>query len=333
MTDERVYLVKGDDPALVAQATRRLVERLVGEEDRSMVVEDYGGEEIDLSSVANACSTAPLFAPRRVVVVRDVGGLRADQLRLLVDCVESLVDSTALVLVVEGGAVPPSLSKVVKRVGEVLDAGAGTGRARSDWLSARLREAPVRLDSGASRQLAAHLGEDLGRLDPLLEALAAAYGEGARLGAEDLDGFLGEEGALPPWELTDAIDRGDTATALEVVARMQRAGHRHPLGVLAILHRHYSAMLRLDGSGVGSDSEAAEVLGSRSAFTAGKALAQGRRLGSEGVARAIELLAAADLDLRGLTGWPPETVIDVLVARLSRLGHQSGRARRAGSRR
>jgi DNA polymerase-3 subunit delta len=81
-------------------------------------------------------------------------------------------------------------------------------------------------------------------------------------------------------------------------------------------------MLRLDGSGVTSAEQAAELLGIKSAFPAKKALAQANRLGSARIARAVELLAEADLDLRGTTGLPGELVVEVLVARLSRLGGQ-----------
>jgi hypothetical protein len=51
-------------------------------------------------------------------------------------------------------------------------------------------------------------------------------------------------------------------------------------------------------------------------------LAQARRLGSARTARAIQLLAAADWDLRGSTLLPGDTVLEVLVARLSRLARQ-----------
>ena len=49
-----------------------------------------------------------------------------------------------------------------------------------------------------------------------------------------------------------------------------------------------------------------------------KALQQSRRLGSTRVAEAINLIAAADLDVRGASGMDPEVVIEVLVARLAR---------------
>jgi DNA polymerase-3 subunit delta len=57
----------------------------------------------------------------------------------------------------------------------------------------------------------------------------------------------------------------------------------------------------------------------KSSFPAGKALDQLRALGPQGVRRAIALLATADLDLRGQRELPDDVVMEVLVARLSRL--------------
>ena len=78
--------------------------------------------------------------------------------------------------------------------------------------------------------------------------------------------------------------------------------------------------MRLDGAGVAGDKEAAEILGMKgSTFPAKKALQQSRKLGTERLTRAIDLLAAADLQLRGTVEWPPELVMEVLVARLANL--------------
>ena len=79
---------------------------------------------------------------------------------------------------------------------------------------------------------------------------------------------------------------------------MSGPGGRHPLQLMAILHGHYGRLARLDGVAVASEAQAADVLGIKPGFPAKKALTQYRRLGGDGVRRAIDLLAAADLDLR-----------------------------------
>lgn len=319
---ESVYLVRGDDPSLVAQEARALLEQLVGGRDPALVVEEHGGssiEELDIGAVVDACTTPPFLVDRRVVVVRDAGRLNAADAARLTAALEDPLPAITLVLVGGGGTVPQALVKAVGLRGRLVDAAAGTGRDRARWLSEQLKQAPVRLNGPAARRLGDHLGEDLGRLAGVLQTLAVAYGDGATVDEDRLEPFLGEAGSVPPWDLTDAVDAGDAAGALAVLHRMTGAGGRAAPEIVAVLHRHFSQMLRLDGAGVGSGEAAAALLGIRSAFVAKKALAQAARLGSDRVAQAITLVAAADLDVKGQTGLPPEVVLEVLVARLSRL--------------
>ncbi|HVE45156.1 MAG TPA: DNA polymerase III subunit delta [Acidimicrobiales bacterium] len=325
------WLVKGDDPTLVADAVRSLVQELTAGDPSA--VEEHSGEEVDASAIAEACQTPPFLAERRVVVAREVGRFKTEELIPLLEWLADPLPTTALVLTAGGGQVSQKLVNAVKKVGTVVEAGAGRGRARTQWLADRLREAPVRLDRQATEQLGAHLGEDVGRLATLLDALAVAYGEGATVGTEELAPFLGQAGGVAPWDLTDAIDRGreGTAEAISQLHRLLGAGERHALVVLATLHRHYGAMLRLDGANVGDENEAAALLGT-APYPAKKAMVQARRLGSAKIAQAIEWLAEADVDLRGAKGWPDNLVLEVLVARLSRLtagtGAGSGARRR-----
>lgn len=327
--------MRGDDASLVSEALTTLLGSLAGSQDVPMVMEDHtaddkspdapGGEALD--RVLSACATPPFLTDRRVVVLRDVGRLVAEDVNRIVARLDKVLPSTQLVLVAGGGALSPKLAAAVRRVGNVVDASAPQGRDRMSWVAGRARSGPVQLDAAATALVEGHLGSDLARLTGLLDSLAAAHGEGAKLGTEQVRPFLGESGGAMPWDLTDAIDKADTAGALAVLCRLLRADQRHPLVILSSLHRHYGALLRLDGSAATSDAEAAALIGVKSAWSGGKALASSRRLGSEAVARAIELLAQADLDLKGATALPEAVVLEVLVARLSRLAPRSHRPR------
>lgn len=334
----RAYLVRGDDPALVADAAAQLITALVGERDTGTVVEEFGSasaDDLDVGAVVDALATPPLLADRRVVVARDAGRLAASDVPRLAEALDQSGDDVILVLVGGGGTVPAELVRLVGGVGAVVDTAVGTGRARSQWVAERLRAAPVRLDARASARLEEHLGGDLRRIGGLLDLLESVYGPGSTIGEEQLEPFLGDAGSVPPWALTDAIDGGDSEEALLVLDRLLGAGETHPLVVLAVLHRHFATMLRLDGLTVTSAEEAAALVGARSVYPVKKAMERGGRLGSARLGRAITLIAEADLDLRGRTGLPGEMVLQVLVARLARLGGAQGRpARRtAGARR
>jgi DNA polymerase-3 subunit delta len=248
--------------------------------------------------------------------------------RRLVEVVKDPLPSTVLILVGGGGSVPAPLVKAITAAGKVIDVSVGRPGDRKAWLHEHLRHAPVKLEPAAANLLGAHVGEDLGRVEGLLGALSAAYGEGARITVDDLQPYLGEAGSVARYELTDAIDRGDPATALGVLRRMTDAGGLSAVEVVFSLHRHYSNMLALDGATVSGGEEAAQVLGVGSAFVAKKALEQSRRLGSARIGHAIELLADADLDIKGETGLPPELVVEILVARLSRQTRQRAGASR-----
>ena len=113
---------------------------------------------------------------------------------------------------------------------------------------------------------------------------------------------------------------GSVKTALGLLARMIHGGERHPLQIMATLHSHYGQLARLDGVEVASPADAAAALGIKPGFPAEKALRTYRRLGGGGTRRSLQLLAAADLDLRGTTDLDPETVMEVLVARLCLIG-------------
>jgi DNA polymerase III subunit delta len=315
-----VVLVSGADPALVNDAVRQAVGDALAGEDRTLALEELGGEELVVAAIADAAMTPPFLTGRRVLLVRNVGQWSTEQLEPLLAYLREPLETTALVLVAGGGQTSRKLLDAVKKAGRLVDAGTPrSGRDRTSWVTARLRAAPLRFDAPSGALLADHLGEDLGRLTSILDVLVSAYGEGAAIGVEQVRPFLGAAGGVAPWDLTDAIDAGDTAGALDALRRLTDGGERHPLVVLSSLHRHYSSILRLDGDGARSDQEAAAVLGV-SDFQARKAMRQAQRLGPANVARAIDLLAAADLDLRGLKAWPDGLVLEILVARLSRLG-------------
>lgn len=319
-----VHLVRGGDPSLVRDAVHALVEELVGDADRSLVVDEYAGPDYEVGALADAAGTPPFLTDRRVVVGRDLHEHKADEMAPLVAYLADPLDSTSLVLVWESGTVPKALADAVKKSGGVTvsaDPGGRPADVRA-WLAEKVGESGLRLDKAAVDTIAATLGNDLGRLHGLLDALASAFGPDARLGAADVAPYLGEAGGVAPWDLTDAIDHGDIAKAVEVLHRIHPANHA--LVVMANLHSHFGKMLALDGAEVAGEAGAAELLGikGRSTFPAKKALQQGRKLGSDRVQQATMLLAQADLDLRGAKHGPDDVLLEVLVARLANLARR-----------
>jgi DNA polymerase-3 subunit delta len=323
-----VVLLRGDDEVVLRDATRLLVDELVGTEDRSFVVEEvevgaHGSDDDSrdpLVALVDAAQTPPFLTEFRVVLGRVTE--KREKAELVAPLVEYLADplpSTRLVIEWRGGRAPKSLLEAVTRAGgQLVDT--SPGRKVAEWVQAQLAEAGIKVEQAGRARLVTWVGEEPSKLLGLIDLLRSTYGEGTKVGVAELDPFLGDDGGVPPWDLTDAIDRGDRATALELLQRMIVGGGRHPFQLVATLHTHFARMLRLDGADVTSEKQAADLLGMKgSTFPAKKAMGQARKLGHDRVLRAIDLLAEADLDLRGGKAWPDHLVLEVLVARLATL--------------
>lgn len=320
MPEPRAAIVlSGSDEVLLSKARTDLVTELVGDGDPTLLVAELSGEEYEMGELVDAAQTPPFLTDRRIVVGRGLQRFNKDDFAPLIAYLENPLDTTMLVLEWGGtGRVTKAVADAVKAAGGDVRS-TGPGRKVGDWARTTMTDAGLRPDGPGMALITDWLGDDAGKLPGVLATLTATYGQGARLSAADIEPFLTEAGGVPPWDLTDAIDKGDIPAALIALRRMIGSG-RHPLQIMATLHTHFQRILRLDGAGVTNDKEAATLLGMKgSTFPAKKALNQSRKLGSNGAKRSIALLAGADLDLRGVVDWPDHLVMEVLVARLARL--------------
>jgi DNA polymerase-3 subunit delta len=317
-----VHLLTGDDESILRSKAHDLVAQLVGAGERSLMVDEFDGEEYELREAVDAAQTMPFLTDKRVVVARDIGRFNADELTPLLGYLDNPLDTTDLVLIAGGGRLAKKLTDGVKAAGGMVENTSPPNRPkdRQAWVRTEAETHGVRLDGAAVARIADQLGEDAGRLTGILSVLKSTYGDDTKISAADVEPFLGDAGGVPPWDFTDAIDSGQTGQALTLMARMIHGGERHPLQIMAILHSHYAKLARLDGVDARGEADAAAAMGIKPGYPAKKALANYRRLGGGGVQRAIQWLAKADSDLRGDTDLEAELVMEVLVARLSRLG-------------
>lgn len=340
------YVVTGSDPVLRGEVLRDLLRRVVGDEDGSLVVEELtipgraqpsggagaatseGGadsgelpsqDRADLVTKALLSATTPPFGTdQRVVVIRDVGNLTTADCLPIIEYLGDPMPTTVMVFVAGGGRLPANLTKAWKAAG-FEEVGSGDDQAR-EVLLAVARRAGVTFTPAAATLIAEHVGEDVGRIPAIVELLASVHGEGARLDADEAEPYLAGSGAVPVYLLTKAIDAGNHVEALVTLDRLRSAGGMHPLQLMTLLHRHYQRLARLDDPEVTGEAEAVAALGGKvKAYPARLAWQQARRIGSEGIRRAITLLAGADIDLRGGSGVPETAVMEVLVTRLAGL--------------
>lgn len=351
-----LYLVKAGDPVLRSRAAQTLVDELLDGEDRTLVVEEFviptktraGADEPaspapaadDLppvpvvAAILNAAQSPPFMTSKRIVVVRDYEQLNAEEAAPVAAVLADVLDTTVFVFVGGGGRAPKSMVDALKGA-EVV----GPDSEKTiDVLAAELEEAQLTLGKGAAKVAADRLGDDAGRAAGLVEVLSSAFGPGANLSEADIEPYLGEAGSVPVFQLANAIEDGKIANALSILDRLltvtsaRQPKPMHPLQVLGLLTSRYRKLLRLDDPNIRTTKDAHAALGGKgSTFPAQKALEASSALGTDGLRKAIDSLHRADLDLKGASAMPENTVLEVLVARLAAL-HSRSRAR-TGARR
>ncbi|HEX5615056.1 MAG TPA: hypothetical protein VFZ83_07845 [Acidimicrobiia bacterium] len=348
-TGALVYVVKGDEPTLRDREVARLVEELLDGSDPSLALDDHtmpprrrgAGEPDDaepsdadsvevpvFAAVMNAVQSPPFMTAQRVVVVRDIGNLTAEQAKWLAEYVADPLDTTRLVLVGGGGRVSAALDKALKAA--KAEAVGPPTEDTAKVLALELRAAELKLSADASTMVVEHVGADAGRVPELVATLAATFGPKATLHTHDVAPFLGALGTTDPFAITNALDKGDVPGVLEALHRSLRASSGkqakalHAMQVMAMVVGHYQRLLKLDHPSIVTKEQAAEVLGMKNPHAARFRLDAARALGTDGLREAFALLAQAELDLRGERGVDDETVLEVLLARLASLARRRG---------
>ena len=138
-----IMLVKGDDPALRDREVQHLVDELLAGADRSFALDDHtiasrrragdkdsensenpdddsddstgseGSVELPaFTAITNALSSPPFMTSHRVVVVREIGNLTAEQAQWIAAWMADPLDGIHLVLVAGGGRVPSALDRI-----------------------------------------------------------------------------------------------------------------------------------------------------------------------------------------------------------------------------
>ena len=146
-----MQVVTGSDESLVREAAQRTVDAALGNEDRGLALVEFAGDDYEVAALVDAAQTPPMFSAHRVVVARDLGGRRVDELGDLVRYLEDPLDTTTLVLVWPGSKPAKAVAEALKKAGaETVNADPGFGtKGRQQWLDDAFSLAEVKLDAGA----------------------------------------------------------------------------------------------------------------------------------------------------------------------------------------
>ncbi|HTR54086.1 MAG TPA: DNA polymerase III subunit delta [Kofleriaceae bacterium] len=290
-----VYVLYSEHPILVERAVAAIRDAALPAAARAFNYDVVEGKASGTRIVALA-QTLPMMAQRRMVLVRDLALITADEAEPLIEYFAKPSPSTVLV------ALASKLDKRLKVFAtahkkgflHVLEA----PRQLAPWVRDEAKARGVQLEGAAVSRLVDAVGDDLSRLALAVEQLGL-YARGRAVTSDDVDELVADTRERSVFELTDAIGAADRTRALTAVAALcdQRES---AVGVVVMLARHVRQLalvhvLQADGAPRG---EWAQKLGVPP-FVVDKLIAQAKRYAPAALARATQRLALADRALKG----------------------------------
>lgn len=219
-----VYVLYGPDGYLQVEHRRRIVDRLLGDADRTLSLREYE-DAPELSAVLDDLRTLPFLAPHRVVVVRNAGGFVTKYREKLEDYLDNPSSCGSLLLQVGEWRSNTKIAKKIAAVGEAIKCKRPDGTELVAWIKKRAAEAGKDIQGGAASSLAATAGDDLAGVAEEVEKLVCYVGERKRITLDDVAAVSTPAVAPEAFALVDAIVRRDAPGALDWLGRaMNRRG-------------------------------------------------------------------------------------------------------------
>ena len=217
-TPAAAYYLHGAETILKDEAVAALLDVLLDPGLRDFNLDLLSAQTLDPEQLGAVCSSLPMMADRRVVVVRDVEAWkRKSKAKLAAAKTLTQLGDTTVVVLVQGNDDAPD-AELIKACTPV-DCAAPTGDALDAWLDVRLEAAGVTLEPDAREHLLRATTGDLGLLAAECAKLGGLGGDAA-LDRETVGALVGIRFGETADDWRDAILRDDLATAARLLPRL-----------------------------------------------------------------------------------------------------------------
>lgn len=308
-----LYLVVGEEDLLRDYAVAALKRAVLGSDGDEFNYELFYGDEASGSDIQNSVAAVPVFAPRRLVVVKSAEKLTARGGDLLLDCVQNPMESTTLVFVSSKLDGRLKFSQALMRAAVVVDCSPLRDAQLTPWIAREAERMGLRLEDRAAHVLQEACGASLYGLRRELEKLASYVPSDRSVTVADVHLLRGVDPGASVFDLTVAIAEGDRGRVLSILARNLEAGEA-PLRILGSLVWQYRRLWKVQEllANSGREGEAARSL----RMDPRKVRPFLERFPEAHLQQALRLFLETDAKLKGGSGSRPRMMLEGLLLQL-----------------
>ncbi len=312
-----VLYLYGAEPFLRQKALLQIEKAVLtpGNEDFNRHI--FYGKGISVADVTEAVMTLPVFAEKRLVVIKDAQALTAADLDSLSGCIEQPVAETCLVFSGDKIDSRRKFFKNLKKIDALVEFKPLSERQIPAFIRQHLEDLEFSITGDALALFVIRVGCSLLEVMTELEKLTLYAGTPRLIDVADVQAVVSSIRAENIFAIGNAVGQQDAARAL-ILGRHLVADGEAPLKILALLTRHYRQLwkareLQVEGR---SSSEIARGVGVPP-FVVGELISQGRRYSRKDFRRAFGLFVEADLAMKS-SGSQAEVVLENLLLRLAK---------------
>jgi DNA polymerase III subunit delta len=303
-----VYLLLGDDE----ERKSRGVEKLRG----GRAVEAFDASGTSPETIISACNSFSLFGEGPFVVLRNLDAWNAAQKAVVVDYLQDASPEADLVLLGKKLGARERLLSAVKKSGEVHNFEQPTGKALVRWVVGHAKKLGLNLPEDVAEDLTTRCSGDKMRLLQETEKLALYVGEGTAT-HDDVAALCPPDVQSNIFAFVDSLAAGDRDRALRLLEDLINTGEP-PLRLTFMIRRQFQLVARaraLLERGTPQKEVASQL--KVPPFVARKLEEQSRKLDSEDLDRALNLVLGLESGLKGGNDLSDELQVEMTVLRLS----------------
>lgn len=315
-----LYLLYGEEGYFLEKGLRLVLDTLCPPENRDFNFDTFSGRELLADKVLDIANTLPLFATRRLVLIKETQNIPAAQLDRLLPYLQHPAPETVMVFVADKIDGRKKFFQVLKKQGEAYEFKRLYDNQLPGFVKGLCRDAGRTITDEGLRLFCRRLGSNLQEIQAEFQKLQLYMGERDPIDKEDVATVVADTRVDSVFDLTNALGTGQHNKALRLLRRLLAEGVA-PLVILAMLVRHFRQLWKvkeLMEQGT-SRKDLPRIIGINPYFLDGL-LEQYARFEGKSYRQMFELFLTTDLALKS-SGAHPEVLLEKLlfdVAALSR---------------
>ena len=233
-----VYLLYGEETFLLDEAIRALKSKVLVEGAQDFNFDVFVAPEASAGQVRDAVETLPVLCERRLVIYKNIEGLKEDALEELEPLLVDPIPTTTLVLVASKLDKRKKFARRVQESGVLVELKKPYENQVASWIDyiAYLNEVKITADAKAAIQelVGTNLSEINNEVRKIRHYLSGHSKKIIEL--SDVLNVVSRSRIESVFNLTDAIGRQDRTQALVHLAHLLEQG-QNEMGIVALIHR------------------------------------------------------------------------------------------------